>query len=102
MTTTRIDIVTIIVDCHAYPWHEREEWMQDEEYPEVGPTNLVRMAEMYAVLVEHLPDTDPRNPCPGWAWYYRIQGPRENVARLLADEYCGCITEAREMVACME
>lgn len=93
MTQTRTDLVDIIVDCHAYAWHE-----EDEYYPECGPNNLVRMAEMFAVLVSVVEDDDPRNPAPGWAWWYRIQGPRDNVVRLLADEYSGSIEEAEEMV----
>ena len=94
---TRTDLVDITVDCHAYPWHIREEWMGDD-YAECGPTNLVRMAETYGILIEHLPDTDPRNPAPGWAWWYRIQGPRANVVRMLAEESTGSTEEAEEMV----
>lgn len=92
--TARTEIVGVTVDCHSYAWHE-----VDPEYPECGPNNLVRMAEMFAVMVEHLSDDHPDNPAPGWAFWYRISGPRDNVVRLLADEYCGDgIEQAEELV----
>jgi hypothetical protein len=86
-------ICSVTIDCHAYAWHE-----VDPYFPECGPDNLVRMAETYGVLIEHLPDDNPDNPAPGWAWWYRIRGPRDNVVRLLADEYTGHIGTAEGMV----
>jgi hypothetical protein len=90
------DLVHIEVDCHAYPWHRREDWMGDD-YPEVGPDNLVRMAETYGVLVRFIED----HPHRDWAHWYEIKGPRANVVRLLAAEYCGGTEEAEETVAGM-
>lgn len=79
------------VDCHAYAWHEA-----DPNYPECGPDNLVRMAEQYGVLIRHLPD----HKWAGWAWWYRVEGPRDNIVRLLAAEYTGNdVAMAEEMVA---
>jgi|SRR5215475_2718658 len=92
------DVVDVIVDCHAYPWHE-----ENAEYPECGPENLVRMAEQYGVVIEFLPDDEWSR----WAWMYRITGPRPHIVRMLAEEYCGgvgdgdrsAVTIAEEMVA---
>jgi hypothetical protein len=92
MTDTQ-NIVKVVVDCHSYAWH-----LEDPDYAECGPDNLVRMAEQFGVMVEHLADDDPDNIAPGWAWWYRITGPRDNVVRLLADEYAECISQAEEMV----
>jgi hypothetical protein len=85
------EIVSMEVDCHAYAWHE-----VDPNYPECGPDNLVRMAEQYGVLIEHLPDHD----WAGWAWMYRLTGPRAHLVRLLAAEYAGGVEEAEEFVRC--
>lgn len=81
--------ITTEVDCHAYPWHE-----PDEAYPECGPDNLPRMGETYGVLIRYLPD----HSWAGWAWWYEITGPPENIVRLLTEEYCGGEAEARGMV----
>lgn len=73
-------IITIELDCHDHPWHE-----VDEEFPECGPDNLIRMAEQYGVLIRYLPDHE----WSGWAWWYRITGPRENLVHFLDAEYSG-------------
>lgn len=86
-------IMTMEIDCHAYPWHVREEWMGDD-YPEVGPDNLVRMSETFAILIEFLPD----HPLASWAWWYRITGPRAHIVHCLSEEWCGGVEEAEEMV----
>jgi hypothetical protein len=77
-----MNTTSVIVDCHAYAWHE-----YDDEYPECGPDNLIRFAETYGVIVEFLDDDE--SPAPRWAWWYRITGPRDNVRRFLLDEYAG-------------
>jgi hypothetical protein len=87
--TETVPVTELEVDCHAYAWH-----LEDSHYPECGPENLVRMAEEYGVLIEYLPD----HPLAGWAWWYRIVGPRAHIVRLLANEYCGGEPEAEEMV----
>jgi hypothetical protein len=91
-------ITKVTVDCHAYPWHERPEWMADDECPEVGPNNLVRMAEEFGVLIRHLSDEEAPAGWAGWAWWYEIEGPPEHIVRLLTAEYSGCEALAREMV----
>ena|SRR3974390_1287873 len=92
-TTEPVDFVQMYLDCHAYALH-----LPDADYPECGPDNLVRIAEQYGILIEYLEDDDPRNPCSGWAWWYRVQGPKEHVIRFLAAECYGSEEEAREAI----
>lgn len=87
----------LIVDCHAYPWHEPD---PHGDYPECGPENLTRMAEEFGVLVKYLPDGPGPDGWGDWAWWYEIIGPAENIVRLLAAEYCGAEPEALELVEC--
>jgi hypothetical protein len=82
-------MTTIQIDCHDHPWHE-----QDQEFPECGPDNLLRMAEEFGVLIAFLPDHDHAS----WAWWYEITGPADNIVAFLAKEYCGNTEEAREIL----
>lgn len=76
----------IVVDCHAYDWHDPEE---------MGGRTLAHVAEQYGVLIEHLADHD----LSSWASWYRVEGPRSHLVALMAGEYCGGEVEAEELVA---
>jgi len=89
-----VSVVTVEVDCHDHPYHET-----DVEFPECGPQNLLRIAETYGMLIEHL----PHHRYASWAWWYRLTGPRENIVRFLLDEYCGPDEElAAQIVDCQQ
>jgi hypothetical protein len=87
--------ITITVDCHSYPWHARESWMDADDFPEVGPDNLTRMAETFGILIRFLPD----HPMSEWAWWYEVTGPYEHLVRFLTAEYTGDEELARDMIA---
>jgi hypothetical protein len=72
------EAITIEIDCHAYAWH-----LPDPDYAECGPDNLLRMAETYGILIRFLPDHD----WAGWAWWYEVIGPPDNIERFMAAEY---------------
>jgi hypothetical protein len=82
------DTITMEIDCHAYPWH-----VKDPLYPECGPDNLVRFAEIYAVVVEFL--TDQR-----FGWSYQVTGPETHVRTFLDAEYGSCPFCACDAVSC--
>ena len=80
---TAADVVTLEVDCHAYPWHDADQWYAAGYSSRDDFPGLVGMAERYAVLIEYLPDHDLSN----WAWWYRVTGPRDKVGVFLEEEY---------------
>jgi hypothetical protein len=83
-------VQVVEIDCHDHAYH-----VEDEDYPECGPDNLVRIAETYGILITFLPD----HPLASWAIWYRLEGPRANLVRFMADEYCGTAEEAEEYLA---
>jgi hypothetical protein len=66
--------MTIEVDCHAHPFDGEDDYL-----------TLVGVAETYGVLIEEL----PAHPHHGWAWWYRVTGPADNLRRFLVEEYYG-------------
>ena len=84
MSTQRTDILSIVVGCHAYPWHEAC------EEPNSGPDYDIRFAETYGVMVRFLSDD--------WCWTYEAKGPYDNLLRFLTEEYAGGEQQAREML----
>lgn len=71
MNTT---VMTIEIDCHAHPFDGNDDYL-----------SLVGVAETYGVLIAELPEHE----WAGWAWWYRVTGPREHLRRFLMEEYCG-------------
>jgi hypothetical protein len=65
-----MNVLTIEIDCTSHPFDGTS-----------GYPSLVEIAERYGVMIEER----PRNL--GWAWWYRLTGPRENLVRFMDAEY---------------